>query len=308
MTRQIGRWPALLGVVLVGVITAHGAPAVTSSGASPAILFVTQPPFGGDFASANAVFGNHDAYTGSTPRGGDLYIRYGDGTLRNLTGEAGYGLSATQAIAVREPCVHWSGSKALFSMVIGGTHHQRLLAGVLADLRGQRLWPGARRCASPGCRSRPTTNNVSPIYGTDDRILFTSDRPRNGDRLTYPQLDEYESTPTVTGIWSMKPDGSDLVLLDHAVSGDFTPMIASDGRLIFTRWDHLQRDQQSNEGTLQYGAFNYVSESSPQALASSAEIFPELRRATVRAASCTGTPSTSSSRGRSTRTAAGWRR
>ena len=52
------------------------------------------------------------------------------------------------------------------------------------------------------------TNNVSPFYGTDDRILFTSDRPRNGSRLLYPQLDEYESQPVVTGIWSMLPNGT----------------------------------------------------------------------------------------------------
>ena len=39
---------------------------------APAVLFVTQPPFGNDFATVNAVFGNHRAETGSTPRGGDL--------------------------------------------------------------------------------------------------------------------------------------------------------------------------------------------------------------------------------------------
>ena len=75
----------------------------------------------------------------------------------------------------------------------------------------------------------------------------------------------------------MNADGTDLVLLDHAVSGDFTPTIASDGRLVFTRWDHLQRDQQNDEGREPYGAFNYVSEAGTQALASNAEIFPELR-------------------------------
>ena len=49
--------------------------------------------------------------------------------------------------------------------------------------------------------------------------------------FTYPQLDEYESTATVTGIWSMNPDGTDIKILDHAPSGVFTPLIASDGRL-----------------------------------------------------------------------------
>jgi hypothetical protein len=74
--------------------------------------------------------------------------------------------------------------------------------------------------------------NVSPFHGTDDRILFTSDRTRGGDRLTYPRLDEYEATPTVSGIWLMAPDGSDLRLLDHSPSGAFTPIVASDGRII----------------------------------------------------------------------------
>ena len=267
--RHRPRW--LLGLLLTAV--AWAAPAA----AAPTILFVTQPPFGGDFASANAVFGNHRAETTSTPRGGDLWIRYGDGTLRNLTAEAGYGLAARQEIAVREPCVHWSGTRALFSMVVGGTtpNDYTQVFWQIYEVSGLGAGETARIARLP----QPAgANNVSPIYGTDDRILFTSDRPHNGNPLLYPQLDEYESTPTVTGVWSMAADGSDLRLLDHAVSGDFTPLVASDGRVIFTRWDHLQRDQQNNEGTLSYGAFNYAAESSQQALASSAEIFPELRR------------------------------
>ena len=244
---------------------------------APTILFVTQPPFGGDFASANAVFGNHRAETASTSRGGDLWIRYGDGSLRNLTAEAGYGLAPRQEIAVREPCVHWSGSKALFAMVVGGTtpNDYAQVFWQIYEVSGLGAGETVRIARVP----QPAgANNVSPIYGTDDRILFTSDRPHNGNPLLYPQLDEYESTPTVTGLWSMNADGSDLRLLDHAVSGDFTPLVAADGRVLFTRWDHLQRDQQNNEGTLSYGAFNYAAETSQQALASSAEIFPELRR------------------------------
>src|SRR5262249_19173639 len=94
---------------------------LASSTAPHPILFVTQVPFGNDFATVNSVFGNHLGNTGSGPRGGDLWIRYPDGSLRNLTAEAGYGLAAHQEIGVREPSVHWSGTKALFSMVIGGT-------------------------------------------------------------------------------------------------------------------------------------------------------------------------------------------
>jgi hypothetical protein len=243
----------------------------------PPILFVTQPPFGSDFVTVNAVFGNHDPSTDLTPRGGDLYIRYSDGVLRNLTREAGFGLTAGREIAVREPSVHWAGTKALFSMVIGGTtkNDYRPVYWQIYEITG--LGKGqavqVRKIPQP-----VDSNNISPLYGTDDRILFTSDRPRNGNRLLYPQLDEYESQPVVTGIWSMRPDGIGLRLLDHTPSGAFTPIIASDGRIIFTRWDHLQRDQQNNEGTLPYGAFNFVSEASTQKLTSNTEIFPELRR------------------------------
>ncbi|MSQ47815.1 MAG: hypothetical protein EXR78_05400 [Deltaproteobacteria bacterium] len=242
----------------------------------PPILFVTQPPFGSDFVTVNAVFGNHDPGTDLTPRGGDLYIRYSDGVLRNLTREARFGLTAGREIAVREPSVHWSGTKALFSMVIGGTtkNDYSPVYWQMYEITGI----GKGQVVQVRKLPQPTdTNNVSPFYGTDDRILFTSDRPRNGSRLTYPQLDEYESAPIVTGIWSMKPDGTGLRLLDHTPSGAFTPIIASDGRIIYTRWDHLQRDQQNNEGTLSYGAFNFASEASTLKLTTNTEIFPELR-------------------------------
>src|SRR5690349_2700895 len=70
------------------------------------ILFVTQVPVPGDFTSIASVFGNHQATLDSVARGGDLYILYPDGTLKNLTRAAGYGKSGSQAgtgIAVRQP-------------------------------------------------------------------------------------------------------------------------------------------------------------------------------------------------------------
>ena len=86
------------------------------------ILFVTQVPVPGDFTSVASTFGNQIPTVQQAPRGGDLWIRYPDGTTKNLTRAAGFGASGmqgTNAIAVREPSVHWSGTKALFSMVIG---------------------------------------------------------------------------------------------------------------------------------------------------------------------------------------------
>src|SRR5258706_2941961 len=91
------------------------------------ILFVTQVPIPSDTSTITTVFANHLATTRSCGRGGDLCILYPDGTLKNLTLLAGYGKSGSQdttGIAGREPSVHWSRTKALFSMVAGAPTSQ----------------------------------------------------------------------------------------------------------------------------------------------------------------------------------------
>ncbi|MDB5906178.1 MAG: hypothetical protein JWP34_292 [Massilia sp.] len=116
--------------------------------------------------------------------------------------------------------------------------------------------------------------------------FVTSDRPRSGLAHLYPQLDEYEATPTVTGIWRLDPASGALRILNQAVSGAFTPIIDSYGRVLFTRWDHQQQDQLAerdrnavhNGVALPFGSFNYAGEDArAPALASRAEPFPESR-------------------------------
>src|SRR3954463_1929987 len=249
------------------------------------ILFVTQVPVPGDFTTVASTFGNHVPSVAEAPRGGDLWIRYPDGTMKNLTRTAGFGNGGMQgaaSIAVREPSVHWSGTKALFSMVIGAPSQQYLWETYHWQIYevtglGQNETPVIRKIANQPANY----NNVSPFYGTDDRILFTSDRPRGGEAHLYPQLDEYEEAPTVTGLWSLDPATGDLRLLNPTPSGLFTPSIDSFGRVIFTRWDHLQRDQQADGDATEggtYGTFDYADESAGAArLAQRVEVFPEPR-------------------------------
>lgn len=255
-------------------------PGSTAASVKNPILFVTQVPTSTDFSSRMGTFANHLTSIKLTPRGGDLMIRYPDGTLRNLTQEAGYGMSGLQganAIAVREPTVHWSGTKALFSMVIGAPTKQYVNVSAnwqIYEVSG--LGKGETVRITKVANQPATYNNISPFYGTDDRVLFTSDRPRGGEAHLYPQLDEYESTPTNTGIWSLAPATGDLRLVNHAVSGAFSPFIDSAGRIVYTRWDHLQRDQQADAGT--HGHFNMASEAANAArLTSASEVFPEPR-------------------------------
>jgi hypothetical protein len=258
------------------------------AGPTNAILFVTQVPIPEDFTSIGSTFGNQLPTMDACGRGGDLYIRYPDGTLKNLTRAAGYGrwvAQATNGISVRQPCVHWSGQKAVFSMVIGAPARQFDYSPVgtwqlyeISQFTDPKATPVITKV-----RNQPANfNNIAPIYGSDDRIIFASDRPRSGEAHLYPQLDEYEEAPTVTGLWSLQPATSDLFMINHAPSGVFTPIIDSAGRIVFCRWDHLQRDQQADtdfvDGTVTYGAFNWSDESpSSVPTASQAEVYPEPR-------------------------------
>ena len=111
----------------------------------------------------------------------------------------------------------------------------------LYEVRG--LASGERAAIAKVAGQPAGYNNVAPLYGSDGQLLFTSDRPRNGGAHLYPQLDEYEATPTVTGIWRLDPASGALRILNHTPSGAFTPILDSYGRVLFTRWDHLQQDQ-----------------------------------------------------------------
>ena len=270
-------------------------PVVTSnfSNDNP-ILFVTQVPIAADFTTIGSTFGNHLPTLGSVGRGGDLWIRYSDGTLKNLTAVSGYGstdptgFQGANSIAVRDPDVHWDGDKAVFSMVIGAPTEQYQVneyAWQLYEVSG--LGQDDTPVITKVANQPPNFNNISPVYGSDDRIIFTTDRPRNGAAHLYPQLDEYEEAPTNSGVWSLDPATGDLILLHHAPSGSFTPMVDSYGRLLFINWDHLQQDQQAdadreavaNGDPLPYGTFNYSDESAAATplLTERDEVFPEPR-------------------------------
>jgi len=246
------------------------------------ILFVTQVPIPDDYLTVTSSFGSQRGSTSAAGRGGDLYIRYQDGDLKNLTKLAGFGSSGLQldgSIAVREPAVHWSGTRAVFSMVVGAPRlgDERPFTWQLYEVTG------LGRADTPvitRVRHQPRDyNNVSPAYTSDGRIVFASDRPRSGERHLYPQLDEYESAPTNTGLWSLDPRTGELYLLEHAPSGAFKPSVDSFGRIVFTRWDHLERDQQKTldlMGQGNYQTFNFADESATAAItASNFEHFPE---------------------------------
>ena len=261
-----------------------------------AILFVTQVPMPSELNDATvsnvtvsvvSALGNHLADTAHAGRGGDLMIRYPSGVISNLTRAAGFGVNGSQdgvGIAVRDPFVHWSGQKAVFSMIVGspaGSGDTNQFFWQLYEITNfvtQGSTPAITKV-----QNQPTNyNNVMPCYGTDERIIFACDRPRDGSPHLYPQLDEYNDVPSNSGLWSLNPTNGDLFLLDHSPSGDFHPFIDSFGRLLFTRWDHLVQDRNATDdrlGIATNGTFNYFDETSTSYNLTNRpiEMFPEPR-------------------------------
>ncbi|HZP67388.1 MAG TPA: hypothetical protein VFB32_13890, partial [Rudaea sp.] len=118
-----------------------------------------------------------------------------------------------------------------------------------------------------------------PNYLSDGSIVFVSDRPRNGAAALYPILDEYRAQPANSGVWRLDPASGALTLLENTPSGSFGPFVDSFGRLVFSRWDHLNQDLNNDPQTSPptgITPFDYASEA-PNASAGTpaVDLYPE---------------------------------
>ena len=263
------------------------------------ILFVTQAQLphesnsnvAATVVSCVSLFGNHLADTAHAGRGGDLMLCTTSLGMVNLTRNANFGKTGAQhgtGIAVRDPSVHWSGKRALFSMVVGAPTNStdstpfywQIYEVTNLDLviANTNLTPGIRLVPN-----QPTNfNNVNPCYATDDRIIFMTDKPIAAAAQIFPQLEEYKGQPSVSGTWILNPTNGDLKLLNHTPSGAFNPIVDSFGRIIETRWDHLVQDSNGTDDRLQRatnGAVNFLSETLAAIFQATniVESFPEPR-------------------------------
>ncbi len=225
-------------VLLVLLSTLHAGP-------KNPIMFVTAVPNCCDSATLCSVIANHSTSFTALFRGGDLWIRYPNGHLRNLTAMAGYGAVGFQgltSIAVRQPCVHWSGKKALFSMVQGaylGYKDNHIMHWQIFEVSGLGEQDSV---IITKIEPQPDANNVSPIYATDDKIIFVSDRNREGSPKVDGYVDENQAMDVNSGLWKLDPKTGECHQLDHSPSGDYNASLDSYGRVVFSRWDVLQHD------------------------------------------------------------------
>jgi hypothetical protein len=93
--------------------------------------------------------------------------------------------------------------------------------------------------------SDPGRDYVSPIFLPGDKILFTTNAVVSNpvtDANPPQHRDEYERGTTIQ-VGVMNIDGTNEQLGPRNLSHRTMPSLASDGRVIFTQWDHLGPDE-----------------------------------------------------------------
>ncbi len=78
-------------------------------------------------------------------------------------------------------------------------------------------------------------DDIHPAWMPNGRIIFVSTRRGGYGRCHGRPVPSYT-------LYSMKSDGSDMIRLSYHETNEFHPQIANDGRIIFTRWDYIDRD------------------------------------------------------------------
>lgn len=123
--------------------------------------------------------------------------------------------------AVRDPCVSHDAKRILFSYRKGGEETFHLYE---IDADGQNL-----RQLTDGL-----FDDLEPTYLPDGDILFVSARGRRWVNCWLTQ---------VATLHRCKPDGSDIRPLSANIEQDNTPWPLPDGRILYTRWEYVDRSQ-----------------------------------------------------------------
>lgn len=136
------------------------------------------------------------------------------------TGEATVLLDA-QGGAIRDPQVHYDGTKAIFSYRKAGTDPYHLYEIQLDGSGLRQLTDGPY-------------DDYEPAYLPDGGIVFVSTRCRSWVACWMTQ---------VGVLYRCDGDGSNIRRLSFNTAHDNTPWVLPDGRILFTRWEYVDRSQ-----------------------------------------------------------------
>ncbi|MBM4037494.1 MAG: hypothetical protein FJ290_03185 [Planctomycetes bacterium] len=124
---------------------------------------------------------------------------------------------------VRDPQVHYDGAKILFSYRRGGQPYFHLHE-INADGSGLRqLTDGP-------------ADDIEPVYLPDGDIVFCSSRCNRWVACWYTQ---------VAILYRCDGDGKRIRPLSSSIVHDNTPWVLPDGRLVYTRWEYVDRSRTS---------------------------------------------------------------
>jgi cytochrome c553 len=122
---------------------------------------------------------------------------------------------------VRDPQLHYSGKKILFSYRKGGTEAYHLYEIGIDGTGLRQLTDGP-------------FDDFEPTYLPDDRIVFVSTRCKRWVNCWLTQ---------VAVLHRCEADGSKVQALSSNNEQDNTPWPMPDGRLLYTRWEYVDRSQ-----------------------------------------------------------------
>ena len=219
------RWPALrFGCLLLLCLAAVTATAADSlrgrfqagpmAGVSDVVFCARIPNSGDGHWYANIGYYAHDPNRKAWREGAKLFrLNLASGKLTTLLDDPRGG--------IRDPQVHYDGKKILFSYRKGGTENY-LLHEINADGTGLR---------------QITTgdyDDFEPTYLPDGDIVFVSTRCKRWVNCWLTQ---------VAVMHRCGPDGQDVRAISSNNEHDNTPWPMNDGRLLYTRWEYVDRSQ-----------------------------------------------------------------
>jgi hypothetical protein len=123
--------------------------------------------------------------------------------------------------AVRDPTVHYDGRKILFSWRKGDSHYYNLHE-INADGTGLRQ-----------ITSGPH-DDIEPCYLPSGDLVFCSSRCNRWVNCWYTQ---------VAIVYRCDADGKNIRPISSNIEHDNTPAVLPDGRILYTRWEYVDRSQ-----------------------------------------------------------------
>ncbi len=230
--QAVVRWIAPAAIVPAMLVALAGQQPARASGELPGgirqIVFAARPPvnyhyyenFGHYVSSVRQWYAPEEkACEPPLPlyREGGRLVR-----LDLVTGEANTLLDDPQG-GVRDPQVHYEGRKILFSYRPGGQAHYHLYE-IGADGTGLvQLTDGPY-------------DDIEPAYLPSGRIVFCSSRCRR-----YVGC----NPSPVAALYGCDAEGNDIRPLSAGPFTENTPWVLPDGRVAFTRWEYVDRNQMS---------------------------------------------------------------